>query len=185
MNAYLVRNDADHDLWIAIEKDGRLWVYLPNTGDFRVNRGLTVDWLFDRDLSYLPLSAEQASEHIAAGQIGRLDGHRHREALASLRAAESMPADDLVRAGAADEKPPRRSRMNNQTLSALATQIAGAAPGVWTTYRTYPPSKKASAHRAASDARRGRVKAFRQLQLDSQVVEQTDGLFRVELTRSQ
>lgn len=181
MNLYLVRSKkTDRDVWIAAERDGRMWVYLPNTGDFRVNRGLTADWLFDRDLDYQPLSTDAAAEHIAAGVIGRLDGHRQHEVFNRLRAADAMPVEAVLAAMTPTATPNRQ-----QNVRALAAQIAVTAPGVWTTYRTYPPAKKASAHRAASDVRHGRVKAFRGLELASQVTEQADGDLRVELTRAE
>lgn len=88
--------DSTEPTWIAVERDMRVYCYLSASGKFHYNHGLSVDWVWDRDLRYHQISVVRAMKLIDAGQVGALDRIEHREVLSHLLAADSMAVADAV-----------------------------------------------------------------------------------------
>ncbi|WP_238219793.1 hypothetical protein [Tsukamurella pulmonis] len=89
---------ADMDVWIALEVDGKLYCYLPISGSFHFNRGLTADWIWDRELDYQPITTAQVRELITAGEVGALDPVEHSAVLASLLEARTLTDGEIAAA---------------------------------------------------------------------------------------
>lgn len=97
MTLYLIGSKDDDELiWVALERDMRLYCYLPASGRFHFNRGLSADWIWDRELRYQEISAASATELIEAGEVGALDQAEHREVLSILIKAPSITLADAV-----------------------------------------------------------------------------------------
>ncbi|MFD9826394.1 hypothetical protein ACFWXB_02860 [Tsukamurella tyrosinosolvens] len=85
-------------VWIALEVDGKLYCFLPTSGSFHFNRGLTADWIWDRELDYQPITAAQVREWTAAGEVGALDPVEHSAVLRSLLEARSLTDGEIAAA---------------------------------------------------------------------------------------
>ncbi|MCS3779328.1 hypothetical protein [Tsukamurella ocularis] len=81
---------AGTDVWAALEVDGKLYCYLPASGSFHFNRGLTADWIWDRELDYQPITTAQVRDWTAAGAVGALDPVEHSAVLRSLLEARLL-----------------------------------------------------------------------------------------------
>lgn len=76
MTLFLVKNEQDRPVWIAhvVDDDyGWLYVYVPNTRRFHFNRGLTRDFYVDREMTYRPITEQEAADLLSRGEVGRLD----------------------------------------------------------------------------------------------------------------
>lgn len=97
MTLYLVGSRGDDgSIWVALERDMRLYCYLPASGRFHYSRGLSADWIWDRELRYQEISVARAIELIEAGEVGVLDRTEHREVLAALLEAPAITVADAV-----------------------------------------------------------------------------------------
>lgn len=93
---YLVcSSDSGVRVWIALEVDGQLFCYLPASGRFHFNRGLTADWLWDRELEYQPITVDQVRTLVTEGRVGTLEQEFQSDALAHLRAAPSLTDEEV------------------------------------------------------------------------------------------
>lgn len=187
MSALYLAKDSERTVWLAVEQDGKLYGYVPNVEAFVYNEPMTLDFLIDRELSYDPITAEAAADVIHTGVIGRIDG-RTNKYLLGVVAAETrrlMPADVLganairaadLRAGI-DPTP-------TETARAKAEILRTTPVGTWLVYKTYLPSAaRQTALQLASDLRKGRVKAFAGIQVQSRVLSSEQGHHIVQIAR--
>lgn len=88
MGLYLVSN-GNRNEWVAWQNENaehaEMYVYVPNTGRFHLNRALAHDFYVDNELTYQPINPEHAHELIAAG-VGRLDAQAKGPQLARFKA---------------------------------------------------------------------------------------------------
>lgn len=171
MTSFLLASINGATTWIAMEtEDGQLYSYVPNTGRFHANRGLTHDRYIDQEGNYLEISPERARELVDAGDIGRIDGRRNRDLLARYQAdPESVDPATIL--------PPSP----HPSAASRAALLEQAPEGEWVTWQTYPRLQKQRAHVAANDIRTGRIRALesigpievrvRPLEADTYVVE--------------
>ena len=82
---YLV-SEGSRTIWLAAERDHRLYVYVPNFGAFVYNDALTLDWQIDRDLTYASVTVQTAADIIAAGKVGKIDERTNKYLLDTMRA---------------------------------------------------------------------------------------------------
>lgn len=100
MSIYLVRNPEGQRVWVAYEDDQwRLWTFVQNTGMFHLNQGVYLDFYFEHENSYEPITAEAARQIIQEG-VGRVDPevwafqiHRYRDD------ADARTVEDVLGAG--------------------------------------------------------------------------------------
>lgn len=147
--------EGDREVWVAVERGGRLFVYDPATRHFHYHRSLSAEW-FDpgREMTYVSLSEEDARAKIAAG-LGAFD-RRQLPELAAAHAdfSNAIPVDEVLRPDAPSAR---------QVDLARRRQLETAAPGVWVTVKEYPAGKRSTADVAASDIRLGKLKWAREL----------------------
>jgi hypothetical protein len=69
----LFRVQADERLlWLCVvDPEVRTYVYIPDSGCFHLNRGVYVDFIWDNDLTYVPIGIEEARVLIAS-RVGAL-----------------------------------------------------------------------------------------------------------------
>lgn len=182
MSLYLVR-DGDREVWVAAEREGRMFTYVANTGRFQRNKPVGSDFLMEREMAYEPLTPEQARAKMDAG-VGRLDERTMGPILDQFRAddAEYLSVEDVFGAQPQQvpQQPNRRARAR-----ALADAVNEAQPGQWVTWRTYPPDRRQTAQVAAHDLKNGKIRALGDLPVDTRIVPTTDetGLV-VQITRA-
>jgi hypothetical protein len=98
---YLVR-DGDRTVALAAEQNGKLYCYIPNVDAFVYNKPMSVDFFFDREMDYEPVTAQEAADIIKDGTIGKIDGRSNRSLLdwatvgTRLSPAEVLGANTLV-----------------------------------------------------------------------------------------
>ena len=171
----LVADESGTDRWVAAAADGLLLTYVPHLDTFVLNEGLTRDWLGDQEMTYSPISHTTAAQLVAAGQIGRIDRRRNTWLARRFEAqSRRLPASEVIMA------PLPRSR-RDERRDAVAAVTSGVDR--WVAYRSYPKSQRQTAQQMASDIRRGRVKAFVDLTVESRV-RTTDEECVVEVRKS-
>lgn len=63
---------GDKLLWLCVvDSELRTYVYIPDSGCFHPNNGVYVDFVWDNELTYVPVGAEEARVLIAA-RVGAL-----------------------------------------------------------------------------------------------------------------
>lgn len=59
-------------LWLcAVDPELRTYVYIPDSGRFHLNNGVYADFVWDRELTYVPIGVEEAQVLVAA-RVGAL-----------------------------------------------------------------------------------------------------------------
>lgn len=155
MTLYLVRDGAE-ELWVALERDDRFYVYDPHTDHFHRSQALWRDFYGAQDLSYDLLEPAAARERVAAG-VGGYDGREVTDLLAKHKAdPDPLDTAQVLQGGPAqDDAPTARQRAD-----ARAQLLGAAGDGEWVVWKTYPLAKKQTARVAASDLRHGKVAAL-------------------------
>lgn len=179
MNIYLVRS-ARGDAWVAYEgPEARLYSYVPNTGKFHRNDGLTTDFFIEQRMEYVPLTREQARGLVDAGRIGRIDARRNGFVLDKFR-ADTDPIDPATILGQSNVTP--RPTPQQQAL-ARARALNAAASGHAVTWKRYSREQRHLALVAVNDIRKGKVKALHKLgAVEARLVED-DTEVRVEVVK--
>ncbi|MDX3695033.1 hypothetical protein PV726_32785 [Streptomyces europaeiscabiei] len=152
-NLMLVRED-DQDLWVAVERHGRIYVYDPARGEFRYHPYLSSDWLDPgSSMAYVPLDEHTARELATAGEVGRLpqaDGPSPPEDASQVLALDMV----LPEGQPPSARDVRQARIRN---------LQSAPPGTWVTLRELPKDKRTTADVWASDIRTGKNRSYRGL----------------------
>ncbi|USI93020.1 hypothetical protein [Rhodococcus pyridinivorans] len=173
------------DQWLAYEdtQAARIYAYVPNLGRFVLHRQLGQDFYWDNELDWTPVDAATGHALVEAGQLGKLDGRRHRDLLDELTAEPDRRSVDEV-FGA--QPVPERTPSPQEFAAAKVHALAAAAPGKWLTYKVYDRDKRKAASVAARDLRTGKIAAVRKsgLHIDSRVTSTVDGRFAVEIART-
>lgn len=173
------------DQWLAYEDTqvARIYVYVPNLGRFVLHRQLGQDFYWDNELDWAPVDAATGHGIVEAGQLGKLDGRRHRDLLDELTAEPDHRSVDEV-FGA--QPVPERTPTPQEFAAAKVHALASAAPGQWLTYKVYDRDKRRTATVAARDLRTGKIAAVRKsgLHIDSRVTPTADGRLAVEIART-
>lgn len=183
MSALYLVNDHDQTLWLAAERDGKLYTYVPNVGEFVYNQPLSVDFLIDRNLTYTPIDTGQAATIITAGTIGKIDGRSNRFLLDHFRTEpRTLNPGEVLGAN------PRRRADIEPTATEIAhakAELLRSTPiGEWIIYKTYPPTaSRQTALQLASDLRKGRVRAFADIPLKARIQSTPQGHHVVQVTR--
>jgi Z1 domain len=181
MSALYLVKDGDRIVRLAVERAGKLYGYVPNVEEFVYNKSMTTDFLVDRDLSYEPISVDEATRIIDGGEIGRINASTNQLRLAQvngenrrLNVNEVLATNDVL------------DQSENRTLAAQAKAaiLQQAPPGTWITYHLYfDGSNRQAALQMASDLRRGKVRAFRGMAISSRVAETANGYRVVQISR--
>ena len=182
MNAlYLVKED-DRTVILAVESEGRLYGYVPNVAAFVYNKPLSTDFLIDRNLTYTPVTADEAAEIIKAGKIGKIDGRTNKFLLDHTKAeTRRIDPTEVLDASKLHEPEPTPTTL----ARAKADIVRKAQAGQWITYKAYPsPSNLQAARQLASDLRTGRVRAFRDLAVQTRILAATNGGPVVQIART-
>lgn len=97
MSLYLVKDDS-RPLWVAhMTEDVLMYVWVPNTRHFHLNKGLTHDFCWDQELTYEPITAEAARELLDEGTVGKLDRRKKQAQLERYAADEAaLTAEDVL-----------------------------------------------------------------------------------------
>lgn len=62
----------DKLLWLCfVSSEIRTYVYIPDSGRFHLNHGVYIDFIWDNELTYVPIGVEEAHDLIAA-RVGAL-----------------------------------------------------------------------------------------------------------------
>lgn len=89
MSLFLVSNPEGVPVWIAdVDDELRVWSYVHNTGHFHLNRGLFLDYHWEQNNRYEPLSVTAAEAAIAGG-LTTLIPRRHSHLLKTFFADSS------------------------------------------------------------------------------------------------
>ncbi|WP_016935401.1 hypothetical protein [Rhodococcus sp. R1101] len=173
------------DQWLAYEdtQAARIYAYVPNLSRFVLHRQLGQDFYWDNELDWTPVDAATGHGIVETGQLGKLDGRRHRDLLDELTAEPDRRSVDEV-FGA--QPVPERTPTAQEFAAAKVNALASAAPGTWVTYKVYARDKRRLASVAARDLRTGKIAAVRKsgLHIDSRVISTVDGRLAVEITRT-
>ena len=182
MSALYLVSDGDRAAWLAAEKDGRVYCYVPNLKTFVYNQPLSLDFLIDHDLTYEPTEQGTAARIIKHGALGKIDARSNKDLLEDFRAeTRRLNPCDVLAANTfrADPEP-----TSTDIANAKAALVSKTAPGRWLVYKTYPtPDNHKAALRMACDLRKGRVRAFGALKVQARVVTSENGQQIVQITR--
>ncbi len=182
MSALYLVKDGDRSVVLAVERDGRIYGYIPNLDAFVYNKPMSVDFLIDQDMTYEPVTAGAAAGMIAKGAIGKIDGRTNKFLLDEMKAEvrRIQPAEVL---GANEVSEPEPT--HTQVATAKAELLKKTPLDHWIDYKNYPdPSRRQTAQQMASDLRNGKIRAFRDLVVQSRVVQSDDGHQVVQIRRS-
>jgi hypothetical protein len=177
---YLAR-DGTREVWVAAVRGGLVYVYSPETGGFHASRPVTLDFFTEGEMTYEPLTVEQARGKVRAG-VGSLDARTMGHVLEAFRTdPHPLPAGDVL-----DTDPAGLAATRTERVGALVDELVAAPPGEWITWQTYPPEQAQTAQVAAADLRSGRVKtvARRAGPVEARVDHATDGTVTVVVTRT-
>lgn len=181
MGLYLV-TDGDRRLWVAYEDEAKaqMYVWVPNTGRFHRNRGTEADFYWDQDHQYQPIVTAEARQ-LLREEVGKLDGRKKAGQLERFRGDTAALDPAAVLGDDADEVTPSPQRQ----AIAKARALAGAGTGVWLTWKTYPAERRQAAYVAASDLKRGKVRALHAVNgdVDARVVTTPEGQIQVQVAR--
>lgn len=83
-------------VWLCVvTPEVRAYVYIPDSGRFHLNHGVYVDYIWDQDLTYVPVGVDEARELIEA-RVGLLpptmSGARRRRYLTD----ETLDVEDVL-----------------------------------------------------------------------------------------
>lgn len=182
MSALYLVKEGDRAVILAAERDGRLYGYIPNVNAFVYNKPMSVDFLIDRDMTYQPVDHDEAAAIIKAGQIGKINGRTNKFLLDRTKAeTRRIDPTEILDANQLHEPTPTRTRL----AQAKADLLRKAPPGRWITYKDdYPsPARIQAARQLASDIRKGRVRAFKNVAVTSRVVTDDHGRPVVQISR--
>ncbi|UTT51070.1 MULTISPECIES: hypothetical protein [Rhodococcus] len=173
------------DQWLAYEdtQAARIYAYVPNLGRFVLHRQLGQDFYWDNELDWIPVDAATGHGIVEAGQLGKLDGRRHRDLLDELTAEP----DHKTLAEVFGAQPvPERTPTAQEFAAAKVSTLTRTAPGTWVTYKVYARDKRRLASVAARDLRTGKIAAVRKsgLRIDSRITATADGRLAVEIART-
>lgn len=99
MGALYMVKDGNRDLVLAAEREGKLYVFVPNFEAFVYNKPMSVDFAIDRNLTYQPLSTEAAADIVEAGSVGMIDEQANQFLLDNLKSEPSrMTLDEALAA---------------------------------------------------------------------------------------
>lgn len=178
---YLVK-EGDRSVILAAERDGRLYGYVPNVNAFVYNKPMSVDFLIDRNMTYQPVDTDEAAAIIKAGQIGKINGRTNKFLLDRTK-AETRRIDpiEILGANQLHEPAPTRTRL----AQAKADLLRKAPAGRWITYKDdyASPTRIQAARQLASDIRKGRVRAFKNIAVTTRVVTDDHGRPVVQICR--
>lgn len=180
MNRLYLACDGDRPVWVAVERDGLLYVYSPDTGAFHLSRPVTVDFFSEGELTYRPLSVEAAREEIAAG-VGKLDKRSMGDVVEEFRSdSQPLSADAVL-----GEDTVTVTETRSVRAQALAQRLNEAPAGEWITWQVYPVDQRQRAYVAASDLRAGRVKTVTRTAgaVEATVTRAADGSYAVLVAR--
>ncbi len=100
-----------------------------------------------------PVDAATGHGIVEAGQLGKLDGRRHRDLLDELTAEpDHKTLAEVFGAQPVTERTPSPQEFAAAKVNALTR----TAPGTWLTYKVYDRDKRKAASVAARDLRTGR-----------------------------
>lgn len=182
MSALYLVKEEDRAVILAAEHEGRLYGYIPNVNAFVYNKPMSVDFLIDRNMTYQPVDHDEAAAIIKAGQIGKINGRTNKFLLDRTKAeTRRLDPTEILGANQLQEPAPTRTRL----AQARADLLRKAPPGRWITYKDdYPsPARIQAARQLASDIRKGRVRAFKNIAVTSRVVTDDHGRPVVQISR--
>ena len=182
MSALYLVKDGDRTVVLAVERDGRIYGYIPNLKAFVYNKPMSVDFLIDREMTYEPVTAGVAADIIAKGVIGKIDGRTNKFLLDEMKAeTRRIQPAEILRANDVSDPDPTHTQVAN----AKAELLKKTPFGRWIVYKTYSdPSRRQTALQMASDLRKGKVRAFSDIVVQSRVVPSEDGHQVVQISRS-
>lgn len=173
MSALYLVKDGDRTVALTAEQDGKLHCYVPNVDAFVYNKPMSADFLIDREMDYEPVTPQQAADIIKEGTIGKIDG-RTNKSLLDWAKAETRRLDTAEVLGAntlADLQP-----TTTEVANAKAAVLRKTPLGHWIVYKTYTNTgNRQPALQMASDLRKGRVRAFRDMPVAARVRDSEDG----------
>lgn len=184
---YLTHDRKDSHLqprlvWQEHER-AQLYVYVPNTGKFHLSEAMTNEFFFDQEvLDFEVISDAQAREAVAE-DLGRLDERGLKWLVQEYRQNSSTTLDPAQILPKKDDDEREITLSPAQHAKRMRSLTHTTAPGTWITYRTYPPGERQKALTAAYDLRSGKVKAFREIGLQTRVADTTAG-HEVQITRT-
>jgi hypothetical protein len=163
-------------LWLSIldEKTERFWVYDFETKKFHMNKGLTLDYEIDGELTYKGIDMASAKNIVETRdrKVNPLIRAMHRDD------PEAVPVEDVLRDDAA---PNMRDAAKRK-----AQAIALADAGKWVTWKCYSRNQEARARVAASDIRQGKIKTLTKIAgpVEARTVRHSNGDIEVQVCRT-
>lgn len=148
----------------------RVFSYLPNWQKFVLNRPLAIDFMVDREMRYKEVSTRRASQIIADGKIGRMDGRKAGWLFDSLEGVEQLEVADVL-----GQAPTAVPRGRGRDAAYKAAEVDQAPDGEWVTYRTFAKADRIKANVCATDLRTGRIRAFAGMPIDVRTFDSMDG----------
>lgn len=179
---YLVKEEEERSVILAAERDGRLYGYVPNVNAFVYNKPMSVDFLIDRNMTYQPIDTDEAAAIIKAGQIGKINGRTNKFLLDRAKAeTRRIDPSEILDTHQLHEPAPTRTRL----AQAKADLLRKAPAGRWITYKDdyTSPTRIQAARQLASDIRKGRVRAFKNIAVTTRVVTDDQGRPVVQICR--
>lgn len=143
-------NDGAALLWVAALVEGRgLWAWVPNTEAWHHHRELEVDFATDRELQYVPISAEEAGE--LTREAPRVD---ERAGMGDWVVSQfrNQPDDEKLDDAAIGIPAGRKPRPSRELVALLART------DTWVIARSYPSvdeATQAAARQYVSRLKRG------------------------------
>lgn len=181
MNSLFRVHDRQHRAtgWIAADLgDDGLFVYYAKNKCFKRLDAVETDYYFDQELTYEPITAQQAVEDIRGG-AGRIDARRDPDLVPELDTATESDRRTLL------QVIPEVRAMPISTRRAAHIQgnaFAQKAPGEAMPWRSYSAERRASAYALASKIRHGHIKAL-PAGTEAHVTSDEAGTFTVMITK--
>ncbi|MFJ3474337.1 hypothetical protein ACIPJ1_15450 [Microbacterium maritypicum] len=87
---------GDRLLWLCVVNP-ELWtyVYIPDSGRFHLNKGVFVDYVWDNELTYVPIGIDEARDLIEA-RVGQLPSELPFELRGRYLTAEQLDVEDVL-----------------------------------------------------------------------------------------
>lgn len=162
-------------VWLAlVDEDASVYVWSPDLARFVFHQALTSDLNIEGSVHLAPASPQEAAEICSLGQVGKLDGEMA-SVLDRLRTQDDTVDPRSVLPALAGANPDSRPQR--------AARMLLREPNHPIIYDQYPIAKLASARRAASDIKNGRVRGFAALlgdrlrDLRTEVRQSSDGKY--------
>ncbi|RII06992.1 hypothetical protein DSC45_34760 [Streptomyces sp. YIM 130001] len=144
----LLVRDGDDDVWLAAERGGLVFVYLPASEQFVLHDALSADWLDPSStMSFVPVTVTDALRIAKDGKLGR-----HADILRD--ATERLDAQAVLEPAVQDPRGVADDSRKTLESAPLAT---------WVSLREFPPEEDAEAREWASDVRTGKNSTYAQL----------------------